>query len=62
MRINNMLPVTLFVTSLFMATSISAQTGSSKFKPKPTYTAHLSVGQVFFGTGDINGYGLLVAV
>jgi len=57
-----MLPVTLFVTSLFMATSISAQTGSSKFKPKPTYTAHLSVGQVFFGTGDINGYGLLVAV
>ena len=64
MRINNMLPVTLFAVSLFLASSICAQTNTSKssFKPKPTYTAHLSVGQVFFGTGDINGYGLLVAV
>ena len=64
MRINNMLPVTLIAASLFMASSLYAQTSTStsKFKPKPTYTAHLSVGQVFFGTGDINGYGLLVAV
>jgi len=64
MRINNILPITLFAASLFMASSIFAQknTTTSKFKPKPTYTAHLSVGQVFFGTGDINGYGLLVAV
>ena len=64
MRINNMLPVTLFAASLFVGTSICAQTSSStsKFKPKPTYTAHLSVGQVFFGTGDVNGYGLLMAV
>ena len=54
MRINNMLPVTLFTVSLMMASSICAQTNTttSKFKPKPTYTAHLSVGQVFFGTGD----------
>jgi hypothetical protein len=59
-----MLPVTLIAASLFMASSPYAQTSTStsKFKPKPTYTAHLSVGQVFFGTGDINGYGLLVAV
>ena len=64
MRINNMSPVTLIAASLFMASSLYAQTSTStsKFKPKPTYTAHLSVGQVFFGTGDINGYGLLVAV
>ena len=64
MRINNMLPVTLIAASLFMASSLYAQTSTStsKFTPKPTYTAHLSVWQVFFGTGDINGYGLLVAV
>jgi hypothetical protein len=59
-----MLPVTLFAASLFLVSSICAQTSTrtSKFKPKTTYTAHLSVGQVFFGTGDVNGYGLLVAV
>ena len=64
MRINHMLPVTLFAASLFLVSSICAQTSTrtSKFKPKPTYTAHLSVGQAFFGTGDVNGYGLLVAV
>jgi len=64
MRINNILPVTLFAASLMMASTICAQTNTStsKFKPKPTYTAHLSVGQVFFGTGDVNGYGLLMAV
>ena len=64
MRINNMLPVTLFAASLIFASTIFAQTStsSSKFKPKPTFTAHLSMGQVFFGTGDIRGYGFLVAV
>ena len=64
MRINNILPVTLFAASLFMASSISAQTNTntSKFKPKPSYAAHLFVGQVLFGTGDVRGYGLLVAV
>lgn len=64
MRINNMLPVTLFAVSLFLASSICAQTNTSKssFKPKPSYAAHLFVGQVLFGTGDVRGYGLLVAV
>ncbi len=64
MRINNMLPVTLFAVSLFLASSICAQTNTSKssFKPKPSYAAHLSVGQVLFGTGDVRGYGILVAV
>jgi hypothetical protein len=59
-----MLPVTLFAASLIFASTIFAQTStsSSKFKPKPTFTAHLSMGQVFFGTGDIRGYGFLVAV
>jgi hypothetical protein len=59
-----MLPVTLFAVSLFLASSICAQTNTSKssFKPKPSYAAHLSVGQVLFGTGDVRGYGLLVAV
>lgn len=64
MRINNMLPVTLFAVSIFLASSICAQTNTSKssFKPKPSYAAHLFVGQVLFGTGDVRGYGLLVAV
>ena len=64
MRINNMLPVTLFAVSLFLASSICAQTNTSKssFKPKPSYAAHLSAGQVLFGTGDVRGYGILVAV
>ncbi len=62
MRINKILPVTLFAASLFMATSICAQTNTTKFKPKPTYQGHLHVGGAFFGTGDVNGYGLLVAV
>ena len=68
MRINNMLPVTLFAVSLFLGSSIYAQTNKntntskSSFKPKPSYAAHLSVGQVLFGTGDVRGYGLLVAV
>jgi hypothetical protein len=64
MRINNILPVTLFTASLFMASSICAQTNTttSKFKPKPTYTAHLHAGGAFFGTNDVNGYGFLVAV
>ena len=62
MRINKMLQVTLFAASLFLASSISAQTSIHKFKPKPNYMAHLSGGQVFFGTGDIRGYGFLVAV
>lgn len=65
MRINNRLPVTLFAISLFFASSICAQTGTNNtrtFKPKPSYAAHLSVGQVLFGTGDVRGYGLLVAV
>lgn len=65
MRINNRLPVTLFAISLFFASSICAQTGTNNtrtFKPKPSYAAHLSVGQVLFGTGDVRGYGLVVAV
>ena len=64
MRINNMLPVTLFAVSIFLASSICAQTNTSKssFKPKPSYAAHLFVGQVLFGTGDVRGYGILVAV
>jgi len=62
MRINNILPVTLFTASLFMASSICAQTSTTKFKPKPTYTAHLHAGGAFFGTNDVNGYGFLVAV
>ncbi len=62
MRINKMLQVTLFAASLFLARSTNAQTSANKFKPKPTYTAHVSGGQVFFGTGDIRGYGFLVAV
>jgi hypothetical protein len=59
-----MLPVTLFAVSLFLASSICAQTNTSKssFKPKPSYAAHLSAGQVLFGTGDVRGYGILVAV
>jgi hypothetical protein len=59
-----MLPVTLFAVSIFLASSICAQTNTSKssFKPKPSYAAHLFVGQVLFGTGDVRGYGLLVAV
>jgi hypothetical protein len=66
MRINKLLPVTLFVASLVMASSVCAQTTTNttttKFKPKPTYTAHLHAGGAFFGTGDVNGYGFLVAV
>lgn len=64
MRINNMLPVTLFAVILCVTTSICAQTNTNKssFKPKPSYAAHLFVGQVLFGTGDVRGYGLLVAV
>ena len=66
MRINNMLPVTLFAVSLFLGSSIYAQTNKNKnkntntskssFKPKPSFAAHLSVGQVLFGTGDVRGY------
>ncbi len=62
MRINKLLPVTLFAASLVMASSVCAQTTTTKFKPKPTYTAHLHAGGAFFGTGDVNGYGFLVAV
>jgi hypothetical protein len=64
MRINKILPVTLFAASLIVASNICAQTSTStsKFKPKPTYTAHLSAGGAFFGTNDVNGYGFLVAV
>ena len=62
MRINKMLQVTLFAASVCIATDVCAQTFTSKFIPKPTYTAHVSGGQVFFGTGDIRGYGILVAV
>jgi len=61
MRINKMLEVTLFAASFFLASSISAQTSIHKFKPKPTYTAHLFAGGAFFGTNDVNGYGFLVA-
>ena len=62
MRINNLLPVTLFAASLIVASSICAQTNTTKPKPKPSYAAHLYAGQVLFGTGDVRGYGLLVAV
>lgn len=62
MRINKVLQVTLFAASVFIVNDVCAQTFTSKFMPKPTYTAHLSSGQVFFGTGDIRGYGILVAV
>jgi hypothetical protein len=62
MRIKNLLPVTLFAASLIVASSICAQTNTTKPKPKPSYAAHLYAGQVLFGTGDVRGYGLLVAV
>ena len=62
MRINNILPVTLFAACLIMATSVCAQTNATQAKPKPSYAAHLYAGQVLFGTGDVRGYGLLVAV
>lgn len=62
MRIANMLPVTLFTVSLFLASNLCAQTNSTKPKPKQTYTAHLSAGGAFFGTNDVNGYGFLLAV
>jgi hypothetical protein len=62
MRIKKLLPVTLFAASLIVASSICAQTNTTKPKPKPSYAAHLYAGQVLFGTGDVRGYGLLVAV
>jgi hypothetical protein len=62
MRIIKLLPVTLFVANLIFASTLYAQTNSTKAKPKPTYAAHVTAGQVFFGTGDIRGYGFLVAV
>jgi hypothetical protein len=60
MRINNMLPVTLFAASLFFASALFAQTNT--FKKRPNFTAHLSTGHVQFGTGDIKGYGFLLAL
>jgi hypothetical protein len=62
MRINKLLPVTLFVASLIVSSSICAQTIAAKAKPKPSYAAHLYAGGAFFGTNDVNGYGFLVAV
>ena len=60
MRINNMLPVTLFAASLFFTSALFAQTNT--FKKRPNFTAHLSTGHVQFGTGDIKGYGFLLAI
>lgn len=66
MRINKIFQVTIFATSLLASSSIYAQTTTSAtasaIKPKPTYAAHVFAGQVFFGTGDIKGYGFLVAL